>query len=38
MRISAHRDRPFRHRDRAFRLIVVRRFGIVTERFGDRDR
>jgi hypothetical protein len=38
LRISAHRDRRFRDRDRTFRLIVTDRFGIVTGRFGDRDR
>jgi len=27
VRISAHRDRPFRHRDRAFRTIVTAHFG-----------
>jgi hypothetical protein len=38
MGISAHRDRPFRQRDRAFRPNVIGRFGIVTAGFGDRDR
>ncbi|HEU0204301.1 MAG TPA: RHS repeat-associated core domain-containing protein [Burkholderiaceae bacterium] len=27
LRISAHRDRPFRHRDRTFRANVTARFG-----------
>jgi hypothetical protein len=38
LRMPARRDRRFRERDRAFRLIVTDRFGTVTVHFGDRDR